>query len=71
MAANAMVARQSTSKATNPEYELSDLGDGFATGESAAYILVLGDKAAGTVDRSVVEFLFGKAHPLLYQRLST
>ena len=63
MAANAMVARQATSQATNPEFELSELGELFATGESAAYILVLGDKVSGTVERSVVEYLFGETCP--------
>ena len=71
MAANAMMARQATSNATNPDFELSELGDRFATGESAAYIIVLGDKVGGTVQRSVVEYLFGESSPSLPPRPST
>ncbi|KAG7284506.1 hypothetical protein NEMBOFW57_010881 [Staphylotrichum longicolle] len=58
MAAKARLARIKTSKATNPTYQMSDLGDAFTYGESAAYVVVFGDKKSGTVKRSWVEWLF-------------
>lgn len=60
MAAKARLARIKTSKATNPTYSMSELGDAFTYGESAAYVVVFGDKKSGTVKRSWVEWLFGK-----------
>ncbi|KAF2102003.1 Cloroperoxidase [Rhizodiscina lignyota] len=60
MAANARLARVHTSNATNPTFMLTDLGRKFSFGETAAYILVLGDRVAGTVKRSWVEYLFEK-----------
>lgn len=60
MAAKARLARIKTSKATNPTYQMSELGDAFTYGESAAYVVVFGDKKSGTVKRSWVEWLFGK-----------
>jgi hypothetical protein len=61
MAAKARLARIKTSKATNPTYTMSDLGDAFTYGESAAYVVVLGgDKKSATVKRSWVEWLFGE-----------
>lgn len=61
MGANALVARQATSEATNPTFNLSEIGTIFAYAETAAYIIVLGDKIEGTVERSRVEYLFGKS----------
>ncbi len=61
MAAKARLARINTSKKTNPTYQLSDLGEAFTYGESAAYVVVFGDKKTGTVKRSFVEWLFGEA----------
>ncbi|KAL2258398.1 hypothetical protein VTK26DRAFT_8312 [Humicola hyalothermophila] len=58
MAANARLARIRTSQATNPHYTLSELGSSFSLGESAAYVVVLGDKATGTVNRTWVEWFF-------------
>ncbi|KAI0380338.1 Cloroperoxidase [Hypomontagnella monticulosa] len=58
MAANARVARLMTSNLTNPEFSLSQLGDDFSIGETAAYIAILGDRKAGTVPKSWVEYLF-------------
>lgn len=46
--------------ATNPNYTMSELGDSFSYGETAAYIIVLGDKEKGLVNRSRVEYLFGE-----------
>jgi hypothetical protein len=60
MAANSRLARVLTSNATNPTYSLSDLGSGFSVGETAAYILILGDGDSGTVKKELVEYLFGK-----------
>lgn len=59
-AATARQARVNTSMATNPTYNISQLGEAFSFGETAAYIIVLGDKTEGTVNRSWVEHLFGK-----------
>ncbi|KAI2622370.1 Cloroperoxidase [Hypoxylon sp. NC1633] len=58
MGSNARVARLMTSNLTDPEYSLSDLGSAFSIGETAAYIIVLGDKVSGTVPKSWVEYLF-------------
>lgn len=58
MAANARLARFKTSQATNPEFSMSDLGRNFGFGESAAYVVVLGDKETGTVPKAWVEWLF-------------
>jgi hypothetical protein len=59
MAANARYARVQTSNDTNPTYSLSELGEEFGYGESAAYIGILGDKTSGTVQKKIVEYLFG------------
>ena len=60
-AAAARIGRIKTSQATNPNFTLSDLGSAFSVGEAAAYIIVLGDRVSGTVDKTVVEYLFGKS----------
>ncbi|KAK6212589.1 hypothetical protein LQW54_005174 [Pestalotiopsis sp. IQ-011] len=57
-AAAARIARIKTSQATNPNFTLSDLGSDFSVGEAAAYIIVLGDRVSGTVEKTVVEYLF-------------
>ncbi|KAF3024790.1 hypothetical protein E8E14_008205 [Neopestalotiopsis sp. 37M] len=58
MAANARYARVQTSNTTNPTFSSSQLGSDFGYGESAAYIIVLGNKTSGTVDKRIVEYLF-------------
>ncbi|KFA56383.1 hypothetical protein S40293_05040 [Stachybotrys chartarum IBT 40293] len=58
MAANARYARLQTANATNPSFSLSELGFQFGAGETAAYILVLGDRMSGTVRRSWLEYFF-------------
>ena len=58
-AAESRLARVRTSNATNPKFELSELGENFSVGEVAGYILFLGDKTNGTVPRDWVEYLFG------------
>jgi hypothetical protein len=60
MAANARIARINTSNRTNPEFAFSDIAHGFTLGESAAYIMILGDRVSGTVNKTWVEYLFGK-----------
>jgi hypothetical protein len=60
MAANARYACVQTSNQTNPTFELSELGEQFGYGESAAYIGILGDKTTGTVDKKIVKYLFGR-----------
>ncbi|KAH6844772.1 Peroxidase, family 2-domain-containing protein [Chaetomium sp. MPI-CAGE-AT-0009] len=60
MAADARYYRIKTSQATNPEYTMSELGDAFTYGESAAYVVLFGDKESKTVPRSWVEWLFEK-----------
>ena len=63
MAANARLARVQTSNATNPTFGFTETGRSFSFGESAAYILVLGDRVSGKVARSWVEYLFGEIIP--------
>lgn len=64
-AAASRIARVHTSQATNPDYAMSDLGGSFSVGETAAYIIVLGDYVSGTVQKSFVEYLFGEhIHPI-------
>jgi hypothetical protein len=58
MAAKARYARIQTSKATNPEYSLSEKGSNFGIGEAAAYVIILGDKVTGTVKQSLIEYFF-------------
>jgi len=54
----AVIARMKSCKATNPTYSLSELGEAFILGETAAYISILGDAQSITVDKKRVEFLF-------------
>lgn len=61
MAAAARLARVDTSIATNPMYSMSDLGNEFSLGETAAYIIALGDRDDATVPKSFVEYLFGES----------
>ncbi|KAK3369921.1 Chloroperoxidase [Podospora didyma] len=53
-----IIARMKTCKATNPTYSLSNLGEGFILGETAAFISILGDAQSITVDKRRVEYLF-------------
>lgn len=59
-AAAARLARVGTSNATNPTFGFTKIGMQFSLGESAAYIIVLGNATSRTVNRTVVEYLFGK-----------
>lgn len=58
--AAAIVARMKTCKSTNPTYSLSDLGEAFILGETAAFISVLGDAKSITADKKLVQYLFRK-----------
>ncbi|CAI7633764.1 unnamed protein product [Penicillium pancosmium] len=64
-AARARQARVNTSNRTNPEFKLDDTDKGNSFGESAAYLLVLGNKTTGVARKSWVEFLFGMAEAVL------
>ncbi|KAH8662465.1 peroxidase [Xylariales sp. PMI_506] len=57
-AAAARLARVETSIATNPTFSLSALGAEFSVGETAAYIIVLGNRDSVTVQKNLVEYLF-------------
>lgn len=59
-AAAARLARVQTSNATNPSFGFTKVGQAFSLGESAAYIIVLGNTTSRTVERSRVEYLFGE-----------
>jgi hypothetical protein len=59
-AALARQARVDTSNATNPEFALSKDALPNTYGESAAYIIVFGDKISGIVKKSWVEYFFGE-----------
>lgn len=59
-AAKARLARVNTSNATNPSFGFTKIGEQFSVGESAAYLIVLGNKTTRTANRTVVEYLFGE-----------
>jgi hypothetical protein len=62
----AIIARMKTCKATNPTYSLSDLGEAFILGETAAFISILGDAQSITVDKRRVEYLFRTSFVYFY-----
>ena len=67
-AADARLARYTTSKKSNPSYTMSPLGDRFSAGESAAYLFVLGDITKQVAPKKYVEYLFGKwTSPYVYE----
>lgn len=59
-AAAARLSRIQTSNTTNPTFGFTKIGQQFSVGESAAYLIVLGNKTTRTANRTVVEYLFGK-----------
>lgn len=59
-AAAARMARIQTSNTTNPTFGFTKVGKQFSLGESAAYLIVLGNKTTRTANRTVVTYLFGK-----------
>lgn len=64
-AARARLARVNTSKTTNPSFGFTKIGEQFSVGESAAYLIVLGNKTTRTANKTVVEYLFGKRRACL------
>lgn len=62
MAAASRHARVITSAITNPTFTLSELGSNFSYGETAAYIIVFGDRSSATAPKALVEYLFGKVY---------
>lgn len=61
MLANGKVARQIESKAFNPTYTFTASMEKFSRGELAAPIIAFGDLDYMTVNRSLVEYFFGKS----------
>ena len=62
-AARARQARVDTSNATNPDFGLSKDALSLTYGESAAYIIVFGNKTSGVVNKSWVEYFFRESQP--------
>jgi hypothetical protein len=60
MLANGKLARQVSSKAYNPTYTFTSTTEQFSLGEVAAPIIAFGDMASGTVNKTLVEYFFGK-----------
>jgi hypothetical protein len=58
--ANGKVFRQIESKAFNPNYTFTSTTEQFSLGEVGAPVIVFGNITAGTVNRTLVEYLFGK-----------
>ncbi|PYH44730.1 peroxidase family protein [Aspergillus saccharolyticus JOP 1030-1] len=58
MLANSKLARQITSRATNPTYTFTAKTEEFSLGEVAAPIIVFGNLTAGTVRRDLVKYFF-------------
>ncbi|KAF9885065.1 hypothetical protein FE257_000796 [Aspergillus nanangensis] len=56
--AKARMGRLATSKATNPEHELSALADGFSWGECASFFEIMADGTTGTVNKTFIEYWF-------------
>lgn len=67
------LARQAASKALNPEYTFTTTTEQFSLGEVAAPVIVFGDHATSTVNKSIVEFFFSTCRmpwPLFQSTLS-
>jgi hypothetical protein len=62
MLANGKIARQIASKAFNPTYTFTSTTEQFSLGELAAPIIAFGDMQSGTVNRTLVEYFFGKSN---------
>ncbi|KAF2868647.1 Chloroperoxidase [Massariosphaeria phaeospora] len=58
MLANGKLARQIESRAFNPNYTFTKSTEEFSIGEVCAPIIAFGDVDAGTVNRTLVEYLF-------------
>ena len=59
-AADARLARMYTTNATNPTFNISDVGTLFSFGETAAYMIVFADETGETASREWVNYFFGK-----------
>jgi len=57
MAADARMGRLATSLATNPDFTLTEVGNGFDAGESAAYIVVFGSDGE-SAPRNFLDYFF-------------
>lgn len=64
--AHSKIYRQLESRSTNPEYRFTESTEEFSLGEVAAPIIVFGDMAAGTVERSKVEYFFRERNTATY-----
>jgi len=58
MLANGKLARQVTSRQTNPNYTFTEDMQAHSLGEVAAPIIVFGDMTTATVNRTLVEYFF-------------
>ncbi|KAK6212409.1 hypothetical protein LQW54_005362 [Pestalotiopsis sp. IQ-011] len=56
--ADARMGRLATSQATNPNFTLSSLADGFSWGECATFFEILADGTTGTVNKTFIEYWF-------------
>lgn len=61
MLANGKLARQINSRAQNPTYTFTSMMEEFSLGEVAAPVVAFGDRLTGKVNRSLVEYFFGKS----------
>lgn len=60
MLANGKVFRQVVSKGFNPNYTFTTTTQAFSLGEVAAPIIVFGNMSSVTVNRTFVEYFFGR-----------
>ncbi|KIW56940.1 hypothetical protein PV05_05552 [Exophiala xenobiotica] len=58
--ANGKLIRQINSRTVNPSYTFTETIEAFGLGEVAAPIIVFGSFDTATVNRTIVEFFFGK-----------
>lgn len=63
MLANGKVARQVSSKAFNPNYTFTSTIEQFSLGEVIAPIVAFGDVDLAMVNRTLVEYFFGRINP--------
>lgn len=61
MLANGKLGRQVRSKADNPDYTFTANTENFSLGEVAAPVIVFGDMETVTVNRSLIEYFFGRS----------
>ncbi|KAI9931091.1 hypothetical protein ASPWEDRAFT_124254 [Aspergillus wentii DTO 134E9] len=58
MLANSKMARQLSSRATNPNYTFTSSTDSFSVGEVSAPLIIFGDGQSGTANRCMTEYFF-------------